>query len=58
MLGKPASQTVQDGEKRRLHEALAAHGIQPLAESCDPDAAKPETASIEPTPSVRPIIGG
>ena len=55
MLGKPASQTVQDEGKRRLYEALAAHGIQPLADSADPEAVEPEPASIEPTPSAGPI---
>ena len=55
MFGKPASQSVQNQEKRRLYEALAAHGIQPLADSVDCEAAEPELASIKQPPSARPI---
>ncbi len=57
MFGKPASQSVQNEEKRRLYEALAAHGIQPLADSGESETTEPELNSIKQPPSARPIGG-
>lgn len=57
MFGKPASQSVQNEEKRRLYEALAAHGIQPLADSGESETTEPELDSIKQPPSARPIGG-
>jgi hypothetical protein len=53
MPGKPASRPVQDEDRRRLHEALAAHGMLPMVEkpaapSSGTQASKPADPASTP----------